>query len=350
MTSSRRLPATLAPLLALALAGAAVAAPSGSVREDFLRGMVVSCPRYGAIWGSPAMGESLDELGRLGVEWVSIHPYARIDRDGTVHFRPAAETGYLERAVTMARKRGLGMFWKPHLAYWGSFGWRGEIEFEDPAARRRFFDGYSAFILDQARFAELHGVELLAVGVELEGTTRHEEEWRRILDGVRAVYRGRITYAANWDRLEAVPFWEALDLVGVHAYFPLAAEDDPSREAIWAAWDRPLAELARLSRRLGGKRVLFAEIGYNGSPDAAREPWAHRRDATPESRALRARLIDVALERIEREPVVAGMFWWKWMPGEAWHQRDFSMQAPEALDALTRRWGAVRSPITGGAP
>lgn len=293
------------------------------------------------------MTESLRDLATLGVEWVSIHPYARVGRSGDIRFRPAAETGYLGGAVGIARKEGMHLFWKPHLAYWGSFDWRGDIAFgDDEEAWRRFFDGYRSFIVDQARFAEASDVPLFAVGTELEATTHRETEWRRILAEVREVYSGRLTYAANWDRLDRVPFWDAVDRIGVQAYFPLSDRPDPDRAALEAGWARHLRELEELSRR-HGKQVLFTEIGYDRSETAAAEPWKRGAAEDTRARELRRRLMEVALERLPREPWLAGMFWWKWMPGHpyAWDRgdRDFSMRAEEAREALSRHWAPRRT-------
>lgn len=344
-----RLPARpVAVALVLFWAVAAQASPTRGTLADeapgsqsFLRGMTVSCPGYGRIWGSRSMADSLRELKGLGVEWVSIHPYAGVRRDGTIRFQPASETGYLERGVDLAKQAGIELFWKPHLAYWGSFEWRGDIAFgKDEAAWRRFFDGYRAFIVDHARFAERAGIRLLSIGLEYEKTTGREIEWRRIIAAVRRVYSGRITYAANWDRLDAVPFWDAVDLIGVQAYFPLSHDPDPSREILLRGWDGPLTRLEGLSER-HGKPVIFAEIGYDVSPVAAREPWlAHSRD-TERNRSLQQRLMEVALERIESEPFIDGMFWWKWMPGSRSY-RDFAMRHPGVQETLRRAWGPVR--------
>lgn len=302
-----------------------------------IRGMTVSCPTWGPIWGSPEMAETLDQLRTLGVDWVSIHPYARIGKDGTVKARAASSLDFLERAVEMAKARDIELFWKPHLAYWGSFEWRGSIEFgDDAAAWRRFFDGYRTFIVDQARFAERHGIDLFSIGLEYEATTHHEAEWRRIIAAVREVYSGRLTYSANWDSLDAVPFWDALDLLGVQGYFPLAAEGMPDREAVRRAWDGPITQLEALSKRYG-KPVLFAEIGYDLSSTAAIEPWKRDSRETEETRALRRRLMEEAIARLESEPFVAGLFWWKWIPG-ARIDRDFAMQHPDALDVLRSAW------------
>ncbi len=324
-------------LVLLPVAGAEP--PAGGSGDSFMRGMVVSCPTWGPVWGSPLMSDALTELAALGVGWVAIHPYAGVRRDGSVRFTPAAETGFLAGAAQRTRAAGMRLFWKPHLAYWGSFEWRGAIAFgADEAAWRRFFDGYREFIVDQASFAESVGAELLAVGVEYEATTHREDEWRRIIAAVRRVYSGRLTYAANWDTLGRVGFWDALDLIGVHGYFPLTDDDRPNAETLRRAWDGPLAELGRLSETHGGLPVVFAEIGYSRSSDAARRPWIRQFEDTADSRELRRRLMEAALDRLEREPLVRGLFWWKWMPGGR-GERDFSMRDPEARAVLASRWG-----------
>lgn len=318
------------------------ATPSGSLADDrdFYRGMVVSCPRAGQIWGSPDMARSLEQLIDLGVGWVAIHPYARLLEDGTVSFRPALTLDYLHGAVQLSRQAGVKLFWKPHLAYWGSFAWRGAIEFgNDSRAWRRFFDSYQDFIVDQARFAEKAGVELFAVGVEYEKTTQHDRRWRQIIAAVRQVFSGKITYAANWDGLDRVPFWDAVDLIGVHGYFPLVDSATQDREALARGWAEPLLQLEALSRSLGDKPVLFAEIGYARSANAASEPWIPATSDAAEVRSLRRSLIEVALERLEAAPFVIGMFWWKWIPGDDSWDRDFSMKDSEARAALRARWG-----------
>lgn len=308
-----------------------------------MRGMVVSCPTWGPIWGSPLMAEALADLGQLGVEWIAIHPYAGVRRDGRVRMTPAESTGFLERAVELARKADMKLFWKPHLAYWGSFDWRGDIAFgDDEEAWRRFFDGYREFIVDQAAFAERAGAELFAVGVETDATTFRDEEWRRVIAAVRRVYSGRITYAANWDSLGKVGFWDAVDVIGVHGYFPLAEGDSPDEAALRRGWEGPLERLRALAAAEGGKPVVFAEIGYNRSPDAARRPWEYEMRDGAEIRELRRRLIEVALTRLEAEPAVHGLFWWKWIPGETRFDRDFSMRDPEAREALARHWSSAR--------
>ena len=332
--------------LICAALGAATAAPSPprtvepAVPLAFMRGMVVSCPRAGQIWGTPAMADSLAELETLGVEWVALHPYAWVRRTGEVRFRTVSESDYLPRAGEMIRAAGMRIFWKPHLGYWGNFEWRGAIEFGDETAWNLFFSGYRGFILDQARFAERIGAEIFALGVELELTTQRPE-WRELISELRGVYSGQLTYAANWDRLDRVPFWNELDLIGVHAYFPLSGDREPRLDDLERGWDRAFAELAAVSARHGDKPVLFAEIGYNRALTAAAEPWRYEMEDSAPTRRLRSDLMRLAIRRIEREPLVRGMFWWKWIPGPNRHDRDFSMKDPEARQVLAELWGAT---------
>ena len=194
-------------LVATALASLGPEARANDAKAP-MRGVIVTCPGWGPIWGTPEMAASLVEIKELGASWAAIHPYGWIRRDGEVRFQPAETLDFLARAIELTREAGLEMFWKPHLGYWGQFSWRGDIAF-DAKARERFFRDYEAFIVDQAAFAEAHGVRLFAVGVELEGTTHYEREWRALIAAVRRVYSGRGLYAANWDGLDRVPFWDA---------------------------------------------------------------------------------------------------------------------------------------------
>jgi hypothetical protein len=323
--------------VATAVAEAEAADAARLAPRAFMRGMTVSCQTWGPEWGSPAMQQSLAELRGLGVDWVAIHPYASVDRDGSLRFTPVEELDFLERAVSFAAAEKQRLFWKPHLAYWGRFAWRGEIAFADEAQWRRFFADYERWITDHARFAEKHRLPLLAVGTELEKTVHREREWRHIIAKVREVYSGRITWAANWDGVERVPFWDAVDLIGVQAYFPIADDARPTRAQMEGRWRSLRAKLRDLSRRKN-RRVVLTEIGYPRARGAAKEPWKPSNDKSDDVIALRRELMDVALAQIGDEPIIDGAFWWKWMPGAAPWDADFSMKDPEAREALSAAW------------
>lgn len=226
----------------------------GAAAHEPVRGVTVSCPTWGWEWGSDEMVDTLDLLAGLGVDWVSIHPYARIHQDGRVPYRPLEPAPeWLTRPVREAQARGMKVMIKPHLAYWGSgFSWRGEIAFAAPDAWARFFGEYTEWVRDLARVTA--AADAFVVGTELDRTVSHEEPWREVVAQVRSVHGGKLTYGANWDGFEDVPFWDALDAVGVQAYFPVAkgvAPEQVDAAQLDRGWDPWLARLRAVSERTG---------------------------------------------------------------------------------------------------
>src|SRR5207249_10941939 len=72
---------------------------------------------------------------------------------------------------------------------------------------------------------------------------------------------------------ERVAFWDALDFVGVQAYYPLAVTARPPADSIRAAWEAIAARLGALAHRTG-RRVVLTEVGYRSVAGALREPWS----------------------------------------------------------------------------
>lgn len=349
---------------AVALVAWALAAPSHARQDapaddrEHVRGMTVSCPRSGQIWATDAFAAELDELAALGCNWVAIHPYAAIRADGTVAYAPLdreAPPAWLARPLREARARGMGLLIKPHLAYWGSpFEWRGAIDFEPGPARERFWATYSDWIEALARAAG--DVDGFAVGCELSAFEADDARWRSLIARVRSATDAPLTYAANWDRFATVPFWDALDAVGVQAYFPLAdaADPEPTAGALADAWEPWVAALRAVHER-SGKPVVLTELGYPRSLAAAVEPWRAGVTLGPaEDRAaeLQRRCLGVALARIEREREwLRGAFLWKCFPGDRGARADFALESPSQRAVLAGAWrAAAQNPSPSGAP
>lgn len=311
------------------------------LRDGRVRGMTLSTPTWGWEWGTEAMDSSLRELAGLGVSWVAIHPYGGIREDGSVRLRPidpAAPPDWLARPVREAHALGMQVMIKPHIAYWGtSWDWRGAIEFETDAQRARFWADYSAFIVTLAEASA--GADAFVVGTELDRLLADEAEWRALIGKVRAVYDGPITYAANWTDYQRVPFWDALDVIGVQAYFPLmqrAPGGVPTDRELDAGWDAALAPVVALAERLE-KPVVFTELGYNRSDRAPVEPWAYATGGN-DAEAIQAACVRAAIRAMDRHEAVLGGFFWKWFPGPA-TPRDFDASAPYLRDILADTWG-----------
>lgn len=303
-----------------------------------IRGITVSTHRSGQEWASDQIGPTFDDVRAVGANWVAVHPYARISADGTVRFRPidrSSPPAEIVRPIREAQARGLQIFVKPHLAYWGSpFSWRGEITFSDDESWQRFFTSYGEWIEGVASVT--YEADGFAVGTELDLTVGYEREWREVISRVRRVSGSALTYAANWTHYREVPFWDALDAVGIQAYFPISMSERPSDADIEAGWSALMGEL-RAFRSVTAKPIVFTELGYNRSWSAAREPWDNHTDG-PDAEGLQRRLLGVALDAIEREEAVVGAFLWKWFPRPRSVGRDFQLAAPAIQDTLRRSW------------
>ncbi len=228
----------------------------------------------------------VNRLVQTNVEWIAVHPYA-LQPEGhdnpDIIFDASGVLGWGIRDSTLvvlsafAREAGLNIFLKPHL--WlgqpGAGKWRSEIAMNSEKDWTLWFENYSRFILHYAEIAETQGIPMFCVGTELmESALQREADWRTLIAKVREVYSGELTYAANWYReYEEIQFWDALDAIGVQAYFPLTDQKNPSVDLLVDGWQAHKTALQALSTRFDTP-VIFTEIGYKSVAGAAIEPWA----------------------------------------------------------------------------
>jgi hypothetical protein len=335
----------LSPSL-FALCGALVvtAALSSAAEQPrplpFFKGVTVSCQTWGIEWQTPEMETTLDELKSLGVNSIAIHPYAQIREDGhvVVGRRSSVNATHITKPLRWAHERGMSAMLIPHIAYWGTkFSWRGEIDFAKQEEWGIFFREYETWIVQMATLAEAEHAEVFCVGLEFSFAQQYEERWRKIIAAVRAVYHGKVTYGGNWNQYAEVKFWDALDYIGVLAYFPLTKTANPSAAELTAAWEKRCAELEKYSKQ-HGKQFLFVEIGYNESARTAAEPWAFKTGGE-HAAEIQARCIDVALRLPAKHPFIAGMYWWKWLPEIPHHEKEnYRLQTPQIKALLVKHW------------
>src|SRR5262249_9680758 len=141
--------------------------------------------------------------------------------------------------------------------------WSGDIRMKSDADWDAWFRSYQSFILHFAELAASSGADAFCIGCELGGTTNaRPERWRSLIAQGGKVYHGPLTYDANWhEEYEKVSFWDALDWIGVNAYFELSDDKTPTSGDIERAWRPITARMAALSRRCG-KPVVLTEVGF----------------------------------------------------------------------------------------
>ncbi len=296
----------------------------------------------------------LDSLHALGLTHVALTVFAfqpaldapELRMNPDARWFSESDAG-IRRMAAEGRAAGVRVVLKPHL--WVRGGWTGDIAMRSEADWQAWEAQYRLFALHYARLSAEIEAPLFVVGAELgRAVAARPAFWRSLIDEVRAVYPGPVTYAANWhDDYENVAFWDRLDYVGVQAYFPLAADArPPDSTALRQAWEPHVAALRRVARQTG-RPVLFTEIGYRSVPYAAREPWRwpERDEDTAPDPDLQARLYQAFFDTVWPQPWFAGALFWKlYPPGAPPRLLDFTPQGKPAEAVLKRGFAGGRTP------
>jgi len=334
----RQAAATLASLL-LVLGSMTACTPSGSSEAKVPPpASSIAVPDSARLWSltldarHPPTAADLDRIAALGTTHLTLVPFGFQRTADTPRIRLNTDAGWYSESDagirTLAQEaatRGMDLILKPHLwlGHYDSEGQsRNAIGFDTEAEWVRWEAAYTRFLMHYARLAREIDADVLVVGTEL-ARAAHERPafWRALIAKVRTVYDGDLTYAANWyDEYETIPFWDALDYIGVQAYFPISESSAPSTDDLVRGWDTHVEALSAVATR-AERPVLFTEVGYRSVRTAAAEPWVwpdrEQQDPADLDMELQARLYRALFERFESVPWFAGAVFWKWHPERA---------------------------------
>jgi hypothetical protein len=209
--------------------------------------------------------------------------------------------------------------------------WRGTLR---PPDWKEWFRAYEEVILHYARLAEAEEVEVLSVGSELCSSEAREADWRSLIARVREVYHGRVIYSANWDHYRDVGFWDALDYLGVNAYFRLSGSPEPTVEELTAGWAGHRDALISWARR-EGRPLLITEVGYPSRAGAADDPWDYTAER-PVDLELQRRCYRAFAETWSGVPELRGAFFYLWWGEGGTGDRDYTPRGKPAAAELAR--------------
>jgi hypothetical protein len=323
---------TLVPILIIGLYFFLV--PSDSVS---LIKVPISEKHRGVCWvGGPRQvnASELEALANKNINWISQTPFGwQQGHDnpeiGSNTKTPQSDQGWwgerdegLRITTEFAKNNGIKTILKPHIWLRDEGGkWRGEIKMKSEEDWQKWFAAYEGFIMHYAKLAEETQMEMLCIGTELHQTcVEREADWRNLITKIRSVYSGPLTYAANFsNEYEDVKFWDALDYIGVQAYFPLAPNEEASVEELREGWEKPIQDLKKFSAKYN-KPILFTEVGYKSTKDAGIDPWEWPQRLNEEERQAifseqtQANCFEALFLEVMDEPWIAGVHIWKWYP------------------------------------
>lgn len=217
----------------------------------------------------------IDELAEAGFQHVeflfsTMLDHVRGSRIDRFHRRTVSDARLVE-AIRYSKQKGMSVLLLPIvlLDEQKPEDWRGVIKPDDEEA---FWQSYDAMLCHYLDIAEHLGVEMFSMGSELGSLEDRTSTWRRLVQNARGRYRGVLTYSANWDHYDVSRWFDALDIVGMTAYFSLTKKKDPSLEELEEGWRTIGAEL---QRKLTGfpKPVFFTELGYASQDGINTDPW-----------------------------------------------------------------------------
>jgi hypothetical protein len=262
----------------------------------------------------------------------------------------AALLGVLRAAA--ARGQRVMVFPIVRLRARGPGEWRGKLR---PADRDAWFAEYARTIEAIADVCRDGGAARLVIGSELVSFEDEPERWRALARSVRTRFAGRLLYSANWDRWDEISFWDAVDEIGISAYFTLAERgSDPQIDEIVARW-RPITSALSAFAKKAGRPIVFTEVGYPSVRGAAFWPWNDHQSKTEcaagegcdgELSLESQRRLWAAFVRVfaaEQTSFLAGAYVWLWSGRGGLADRGYTPRGKPA-EAVIKLWYA------GGRP
>jgi hypothetical protein len=280
----------------------------------------------------------------VGINYLAVIPYgfSKVGQ-AKVHYNQHGQwwgetPEGVQKTIELAHAAGIDILLKPQIYVPSS--WTGAIDFDKEADWAAWENSYEAYIMPFVAIADSMKVGAFCIGTEFSASTQKRTAfWEQLIKKIRKVYRGKLTYAANWNEFQHVGFWKDLDFMGIDAYFPLTEAVTPSVEDIKKAWAAPCAEIEKI-QSIVQKPVVFTEFGYLSVDGCAWKAWEiePKVTSTPINQQAQANAVQGLFEFWAEKPYWQGGFIWKWFPNMLGHEgypdRDYTPQGKLAEKVL----------------
>lgn len=340
-------------------------------RAQKINGMSFSGPE------KPSLAiEMFENIKISNADWVALVPEATLDRT-TLELKDDTTNNWWSQTIAaniegikLAKQAGLKVFLKPHIVL-GEIPkkkkyqavnvtytnnnkskpkdktkgaeWRGDFMASKEADWQIVEQSYEAYILKLAKVAADLNVDLFSVGTELKQfAIKRPAYWKQLIQKVRKIYAGSLTYSANWDEYQKITFWQSLDFIGVDTYFPVNRMATPDYKKTLKNWRSIQKQMKKLSKQ-ENKKILLTEFGYRNVAYAGKRPWTHDKGPATINNQAQVNLFKAFFQTFWKEKWVVGGFAWKWFhePPKK-DNTSFSVQGKPALEVVQHWYGEKR--------
>ncbi len=274
-------------------------------------------------YSTSTASESETALAATGANWAGVLVTEYMPTRTSTTIGPTDNTptdADVISAIQHLHNAGVRVMLKPHVDV-SDGSWRGDIAPTDVDA---WFANFATFITHYAQMAQDNGVEMLCFGTEYKTMTGVDNlpRWTSIISAIRAVYTGKLAYAANatsaGDEFTSVSFWDQVDVIGLDGYFPLTNHADPTISELLAAWNSNryglniVALVTNFANAHPNQPVIFTEIGYRSAAGANMAPWDYQQTSAADT--LEQQNCYHAMYQTWGKPgsAIKGQFWWAW--------------------------------------
>ena len=181
--------------------------------------------------------------------------------------------------------------------------WRAHINFFDKEVIcepkwSNWFKSYTRYQVHYADIAQKMGCEMVIVGCEMVQTERRSKEWRNLIEEVRKVYQGLISYNTDKYQEDNVTWWDAVDVISSSGYYPI---DD---------WENQFTRIKRIIKKYN-KPFFFAEAGCPSRKGSAYIPnnWEYIGELDIDEQT---RYYQVMFEKCKEIDWIQGFGLWDW--------------------------------------
>jgi len=297
--------------------------------------------------------EYANQLIKNNIEWVALIPFLYQKTEKTKLINPLQkaigewsniDSMYMD-IVSKIHKRGMHIMFKPHL--WMSEGWRSNIYFDNEKEWDDWFESYRQHMIHYAYFCETLDIELFCIGVEFRSSIKAQpEKWESLIKEIKSIYKGKLTYAANWDdEFNDITFWDQMDYIGIQAYYPLTQNKSPKLSEIKNGWKKHIKKLSTLSEK-HNKPILFTETGYRSDEKATIEPWVWGSSDTLQNKSsfiTQDLAYEALFQQLWDKDWFAGVYFWQWhnrsKEGNFHESMDFTPRFKPAENTMAKWYG-----------
>ena len=221
-------------------------------------------------------------LVKNNIEWIALTSFAwqETPKSDSIRMPPLNELGWSKKdssifkTADFAKKNGIRTFLQPKILIENTQNTGTQsLHFDNDTLWQNWANSYQQFIIQQANIAQQAGIDAFCIGTELAQLAAiHPTFFENLIDSVRLIYRGDLTYAADWQTdFTALQFWKKLDYIGIQAGFSLTDKEKPSVAILKERWQPYFDNIESLQQQVN-RPVLFTNIGYKSTENAAFKP------------------------------------------------------------------------------